>query len=220
VNWTIFAVFITAWVLIGLATGVWMARRGHDPRWTLIAVILGPLFVPVAYERVERRPRSVASAPIAMWGTEPPETGNLRVMVGIDGSVESDHALRVARRLFGPGGGVLELVAVVSYDDGGTDESEALHVARQRLAGAVDAAEDVPAGMAVLAGPAGESLRWFAEERRADVLVVGRRGRGMSTRILGSVAEHLTGHCAVPVLVVAPDGHRPRSVSRPTTPEQ
>ncbi|MEU5842205.1 universal stress protein [Rhodococcus sp. NPDC047139] len=204
-NWTIFAVFITAWVLIGLATGIWMARRGHDPRWTLIAVILGPLFIPVAYERVERRPRSVSSEPIAMWGSEPDGTGSLRVMVGIDGSAESDHALRIARRLFEPGGGVLELVAVVSYDDGGKDETEALHVAKQRLAAAAAAMESTPVGMTVLAGPAGESLRWFAGERGADVLVVGRRGRGMSNRILGSVAEHLSGHCPIPVLVVAPE---------------
>lgn len=50
----ILVVFLIVWVLIGLATGLWMARRGHDPRWTLIAVALGPLFVPIAYERVER----------------------------------------------------------------------------------------------------------------------------------------------------------------------
>lgn len=56
-------VFVVVWVVIGLVTGLWMARRGHDPSWTLVAVVLGPLFVPIALERVERRPRLAAPGP-------------------------------------------------------------------------------------------------------------------------------------------------------------
>lgn len=205
-NWTVFAVFATVWVLVGVGTGLWMARRGHDPRWTLVAVVLGPLFVPIAYERVERRPRSVADAPLALWGSETDATGRLRVMVGVDGSAESEHAVEVARQLFGPTGGVVEIVAVVSYDDAPDGESAVLEAAKRRVVAAAGGLGDIPAGFAVLAGSPGESLSWHATERQADVLVVGRRGKGMSTRILGSVAEHLTLHCPVPVLVVAPDG--------------
>jgi len=216
-NWTVFTVFLVVWILSGLLTGLWMARRGHDPRWTIISVILGPLFVPITLERIERVPRPVETAPVDRWGTTTTEPGGLRVMVGYDDSAEARHALQVARRLFGPVDGVLELVAVVSYDDGTEPDSEVLDKARQRLTAAASAAEGIPVGYAILAGPPGPCLRWFAEDQHADVLVVGKRGRGMSTRMLGSVAEDLTSHCPVPVLVVDPAiGSTPSDVDAPT----
>lgn len=203
-NWTVFAVFVVVWVFVGLLTGLWMTRRGHDGRWTVIAVILGPLFVPIAYERIERNPRSVDVTSVDSWGADTAKTSGLRVMVGYDASAEAEHALRSALRLFGSGGGVLELVAVVSYDDANDPDSTMVDRAKQRLTAAASGAGTVPVGYAVLAGPPGECLRWYAENHRADVLVVGKRGRGMSTRMLGSVAEYLTAHCPVPVLVVDP----------------
>ncbi len=55
----------------------------------------------------------------------------------------------------------------------------------------------------VLAGnPAAELVR-FAEESRADVLVVGKKGRtGLERVVLGSVAEKLVRGAPCPVLVV------------------
>ncbi len=203
-NWTVFAVFVVVWVLVGLLTGLWMARRGHDGRWTLIAVVLGPLFVPIAYERVERTPRSVDVTPVDSWGADPANEPGLRVLVGYDGSVEAEHALASALKLFGSGRGVLELVAVVSYDDASDPDATMVERAKHRLNEAASGVGPVPTGYAVLAGPPGQCLRWYAENHRADVLVVGKRGRGMSTRMLGSVAEYLTAHCPVPVLVVDP----------------
>lgn len=47
-NTTLAVALIVAWVVVGLMSGLWMARHGHDPLWTLIAVVLGPLFVPIA----------------------------------------------------------------------------------------------------------------------------------------------------------------------------
>ncbi|WP_084495202.1 universal stress protein [Nocardia shimofusensis] len=201
-NWTVLTVFVVVWVLIGLATGLWMARRGHDVRWTLIAVILGPLFVPIAYERAERGPRSVEAKPVGRWEAATSDAGELRVMVGYDGSAQAQHALQAALSLFGSGKGVLELVAVVSYDDETDPDSAVLHTAKQKLAEVAAAVQEAPVGYAILAGPPGQCLRWFAEDQRADVVVVGKRGRGMSTRMLGSVTEYLTAHCDVPVLVV------------------
>lgn len=208
-NWTALTVFVVVWVLIGLATGLWMARRGHDARWTFIAVILGPLFVPIAYERAERGPRSVEAKPVGRWEAAAGEAGELRVMVGYDGSVQARHALQAALHLFGSGRGVLELVAVVSYDDRTDPDSAVLDTAKQRLAEVAAAVDEAPVGYAILAGPPGQCLRWFAEDQRADVVVVGKRGRGMSTRMLGSVTEYLTAHCSVPVLVVDPSDTGP-----------
>ncbi|MEE2033267.1 universal stress protein [Rhodococcus chondri] len=210
-NTTLLIGFVLAWVATGLITGLWMARRGHSPGWTVIAVILGPLFVPIAYERIERTPRAVASSPIASRRAAGSSSG-LHVVVGYDGSTESEHALLAAQRLFGAGGGVLDLVTVVSYDDGAESDSPLVQAAERRLAAATSDTGNLASGYAVLAGPPGPCLLWFATDQQADVLIIGKRGRGLSTRMLGSVAEYLVEHCPAPVLVVDPE-------AAPTVPE-
>lgn len=52
--------------------------------------------------------------------------------------------------------------------------------------------------------PAGPALRGFAERQDMDLLVVGRRGKGMSSRLLGSMSAELVEHSPVPVLVTGP----------------
>ena len=61
-----------------------------------------------------------------------------------------------------------------------------------------------PVNREVLAGPPGEALSRYASDHEMDVVVVGRRGRGMSERLLGSVSAYLVRHSEVPVLVVEP----------------
>lgn len=198
----ILVVFLIVWVLIGLATGLWMARRGHDPRWTLIAVALGPLFVPIAYERVERQPRSARpESPTAPVLSEP---DGLRVLIGFDGSPHAEQALREARAIFGSRLGTLSLAQVVSFDTADEDCAEATDEVSGRLAAATADVTGVEVRHEVLAGPPGETLCWYAADGKADVIVVGRRGRGMSRRLLGSVSAHLVEHAQVPVLVVEP----------------
>jgi nucleotide-binding universal stress UspA family protein len=64
----------------------------------------------------------------------------------------------------------------------------------------------------VRAGPPGEALRQFAEDQDMDLLVVGRRGRGLSPRLLGSVSSDLVRHSHLPVLVIEPASHTPPTV--------
>ena len=140
---TYVVIVVVACVAIGLATGLWMIRRGHDPRWLFIAVALGPLFVPAALECVERRPRLAASGPD---GDPVPRSEPLdgpRVLVGSDGSPESERALTTALGFVGSRCGM-------------------------------------------------------------DLLLVGRRGRRLSARLLGSVSADPVQHSSVPVLVVEP----------------
>ena len=63
VNTATTVVAAIGWVLIGLLSGIWMARRGFDALWILLAAPLGPLFVPIAIERVRRRPDSADATP-------------------------------------------------------------------------------------------------------------------------------------------------------------
>ena len=100
------------------------------------------------------------------------------------------------------------------YDATEEDEShEVLDAACARLAAAASGAGGIPVSYEVLAGPPGETLRRFAEQQDMDLLVVGRRGRGLSTRLLGRVSADLVQHSSVPVLIVAP-----APTARPSSP--
>jgi nucleotide-binding universal stress UspA family protein len=198
-------IFVVGWVLVGLAVGLWMVRRGHDPRWAVIAVALGPIFIPVALERVERRPR------LAVSGSTPSErrddaAGGPRVLVGLDGSSESQLALARVLDIFRSRCGLLMLAEVVCYDATEDATQADIAAAKQRLASAAATARDagIQVSYEVLAGPPGETLRRFAEDQDMDLLVVGRRGRGLSRRLLGSVSSDLVHHSHLPVLVVEP----------------
>lgn len=202
--WIVLAIVV--WVALGLVTGLWMLRRGHDWRWTAIAVVLGPLFLPIALERVERTPRlgvpgSGAPGEASQSGQGP------RLLVGLDGSVESQRALAETIELFGARCGLLMLAEVVSYDAPEDDDTQAsMAAATQRLTSSAAIARDagVEARFEVLVGPPGEALRRFAEDQAMDLLVVGRRGRGLSPLLLGSVSTDVVHHSLVPVLVVEP----------------
>lgn len=200
-TWQLVAVAI--WLGTGLGTGLWMARRGHDWRWTLIAVGLGPLFVPIALERVERRPRVATSGSDGVPGPRS-ETSGPRVLVGIDGSEEAEQALSTAMTLLGPGCGLVVIAEVVSYDATEPDAPHMVETAAGHLSSAAPVVGNAPVNREVLAGPPGEALRRYACDHDMDVIVVGRRGRGLSERLLGSVSAYLLRHSEVPVLVVEP----------------
>ncbi len=211
VNTTLIVVLIVAWILVGLLSGLWMARHGHDPLWTLIAVVLGPLFVPIAVERVQRRPG------VARFGSKgaPPQRANsttgLRVLVGLDGSRESERGLATALRLFGTHAGLLVLAEVVHFEAAESASSADVDAAERRLtelASGVDIAGVVHTE--VLAGAPGPTLRGFADQQDMDLLVVGRRGKGLSTRLLGSVSADIIEHSSVPVLVIEPAAGKTR----------
>ena len=62
---TYVVIVVVAWVAIGLATGLWMIRRGHDPRWLFIAVALGP---PTAVYHGRRHVRSALMTQAVVQG--------------------------------------------------------------------------------------------------------------------------------------------------------
>ena len=164
---------------------------------------LGLLFVPIAAERVQRRP---ALAAVGAEGAPPrrsPETTGPRILIGIDGSTESERALSETMRLFGPRFGVLVLAEVVHFEATEDVSRAVIDAAVARLAALVARLDGSAAvHTEVLAGPPGATLRRFAEQQDMDLVVVGRRGRGLSAYLLGSVSAELIEHSPVPVLVV------------------
>lgn len=196
---------VVLWVGSGLVIGLWMTSRGHDPRWTAVALALGPLFIPIAVERVERHPRLALSSsgdPEAPASTGP----GPRVLVGLDSSMESRAALTEVLELFRARCGLLMLAEVVDYDAPEDDRRGKVAEATTRLSVATGVARDagVEARFEVLVGPPGATLRGFAETQEMDLLVVGRRGQGRSPRLLGRVSEDLVHRSRVPVLIVEP----------------
>jgi nucleotide-binding universal stress UspA family protein len=86
----------------------------------------------------------------------------------------------------------------------------ATQTARKAIDKAVAVAEDagVDADFEILDGPAADSIEVVAENRDADLIVVGSRGRGaVRGALFGSVSKALVTGLQRPVLVVKPPKH-------------
>ncbi|MCZ2861186.1 universal stress protein [Blastococcus sp. VKM Ac-2987] len=198
------ALVVVLWVAIGWSAALFLGRRGYrDPQWYFLGAVLGPLFVPMALERGRRQHRVVERTPRAE-GSPPPAEGAVTAVVGVDGSAESDRAVRDAARLFPVEGARVVLVMavdpdVVEFSD--ETEQDRCRALLDDRAGWFPRASPV---VELVAGQPGSALLDVARQEGADVVVVGRRGRGLSHRVLGSVAEHVTHHSPVPVLLAGP----------------
>jgi nucleotide-binding universal stress UspA family protein len=70
----------------------------------------------------------------------------------------------------------------------------------------------------VIGGNPGEALITAAQQRSADLIVVGSHGRhGLQRLFLGSVAEHVVRNAPMPVLVVRTRESVPLASARTTT---
>ena len=140
------------------------------------------------------------------------------VLVGTDGSTSSFRAVEAAARIAADAGGTLILACAyhpmparerqhaadrlgdLAYKiEGSTPADDALRAARERAvaAGARDIDEVAVEGDAV------DSLVELAENRRADLVVVGNRGlNSLAGRLLGSVPANLSHRSPCDVLIV------------------
>ena len=116
----------------------------------------------------------------------------------------ADRALGTASELLGGSRGRFVLTCVVSREVAEGEDAVALERARtmlqeraRRLGGDAD--------VLIVSGQPADALAMAAEECDADVIVVGRSGRGLTARLLGSVATELARHSPRPVLL-APGG--------------
>jgi len=141
-----------------------------------------------------------------------------RIVVGVDGSDFSTKALRVAGHMARSLNARLEVVTCLGTSDlflashlpeESTPTTTQLEETAKRL---VDESlerafgGDVPAGLTrtVKFGPPAKVL--VEESRNAQLLVVGRRGRGgFLAQIMGSVSGACVAHAHCPVLVVGDD---------------
>lgn len=201
------AITLVVWVTIGVAVGLFEARRGHWSRLAVLTGILGPFAVPLALGW-HRRGHSVAPRTVVEGKRG---SGEIDVVIGIDGSPESLAAARAATDLFGTRLGRVAVACVIDIESAEHDEGSELYpkpweeeqAARGYLAAAAHAIEGRlgarPDGV-LLAGNPAEALESYALEGAYDFVIVGPRGRGLSKLVFGSCASRLAERGRVPVL--------------------
>ena len=145
--------------------------------------------------------------------TEGPGAGPGRVVVGVDGSVPSQQALRWGAHLAAAFGAGLDAVtswdfpasygfgAVPSDWDPATDMRKVLDETVQAVFG-----DQPPAGLRRLVREGGAAKVLLDASQDAIMLVVGSRGHGgFAGLLLGSVSANVAEHASCPVLVIHGD---------------
>jgi nucleotide-binding universal stress UspA family protein len=206
------SLLLATFACIGAVLAIVMGRLGYSWfGWGLLGLLLGPIGLLLALVEVRNeRPwwtRLVASGD--------PGGGPVDVLVGIDGSPESAAAATAALELLGGRVGRLTMVAVTDLDNSyaGREERLRLEAELERQAavvrawlrkrnGPVRAKPTVVPELRLTAGRPATTLDTVAAEDGYDLLVVGARGAGLSSLLLGSVASRLAARASVPVLVV------------------
>jgi nucleotide-binding universal stress UspA family protein len=232
VSYTAFLLLLMAtFACIGFVLAVVMGRLGRSPfAWGLLGLVFGPIALLLALVAARDEP-----SPARLVASGVPGAGPVDVLVGIDGSPESAAATTAALDLLGARMGRLTLVAVAEIDDSvaGRQEQARLRDELERQAEAVrawlqerdalaQAKQKVAPELQLMSGPPARTLDTIAAEDGYGLLVVGARGAGMSSVLLGSVATRLAARASVPVLVVGDRARtgraerRLRSADRPT----
>jgi nucleotide-binding universal stress UspA family protein len=189
---TVLLLIAVVWLTIGIVLSVVMGRRGYDTwNWLIVGAILGPLAILLA---ATTRPAPPA-ATTAVTTTHSAD-GRVDVLVGVDGSPQSEAAIRGVDALFGDRLGRLTLASVIPLDAPPLIDQQAHELLDRVAALAGDRAERV-----LLRGRPAIALRELAAAGHYDVLAIGRVGHGLSKALLGSTATDLAHEGGLPVLL-------------------
>lgn len=197
-TWVI--VIIGTWFAIGLATALVLGRRGHDAfSWFVLGALLGPFALALAAGALRDEQRS----PRQLQGSRPQAGGRpgVDVLVGYDGSPESEACVTRTVEVFGHQLRNLTVATVVPFDCGEATETlatAALAGVANRLVGSVA----IEPHLLLLHGHPATALTEQALEDGAAVLAIGTRGAG--GHLFGSAASELAKSVRVPVLLVGP----------------
>jgi nucleotide-binding universal stress UspA family protein len=193
------AIALAVWLAIGVTLAVVMGRRGHGAfQWLILGSVLGPLALPLAWARV--RDEALARPHELAIGV--PGPGTVDVLVGLDGSAESETALTCALELLGTRIGRLTLARVTEFDDTSAQARKDAQTALDSIQRSAVSANLSNPGMIILSGRPADALTKEAREGGYELVVIGRRGRGASKALLGSTASRLASGIHVPVLMV------------------
>ena len=133
------------------------------------------------------------------------------VVVGIDSSPESDAALEWARSVTPDDGRIIavhawEVPLVTGYDVVvPIDPAEIEQLAADGLNERIEDEDDDRLEPLIQQGHAGRALVHVAEESDATMIVIGHRGNGRMSMMLGSTANYVLHHSTRPVVVIRGD---------------
>ena len=184
-----------SWLFIGVGLSWFMGRRGHLAfGWFVFGTLTGPMAVALA-ATVRRRPKGGLVKEVRMPATA---RGDVDVLVGVDGSASSFAAVDAAVALVGPRIGRVTFATVLPYEAGREDERRAAALLEDL--GRRSGRQGV--GLELLHGNPARALVEFAAGDGYELVVVGKRGRGVANRLLGSTAAELARNPEVPVLLL------------------
>jgi nucleotide-binding universal stress UspA family protein len=138
----------------------------------------------------------------------------MRVLLALDGSATADAARQAVAALKWPSGSVVHVLGVIDLDlppgtlsgapASGTRAGDSRAIERViESASASLHRDDLASDATVVYGRPASVIVERARELRADVVVVGSRGRGpFASLLLGSVSAEVVDHAPCPVLVV------------------
>ncbi len=161
-----------------------------------------------------------------------------RTLVPLDGSPLAEKAIRVAARMARATNGTIVLLRVIGVPATytpyvyGSDMAQSPELAQDLIDMERDTAEkylkdiagvDLLAGIqvdtSIIPGSAGISILDTAKEEEADMIVMSSHGEtGFKRFALGSVAQYVSRHSSIPVLVLHGDGEDSFSTSNGTSP--
>ena len=195
---------IIVWLALVVASAVvasYASRRwGRDPfGWILLCVAMGPIAL-VALFGTHQRDRARSTG--LVQGDAGAHSGP--IVVACDGSDVVDWLAALVRETHREGCEVM-LLAVLPYDVEEHGDSAEVKVRADAMTAAARRALEqhgVPTRTIVRYGPPGEAIVRFANETSASLIVIGRRGAGLTRALLGSVSGYVTQHAGVPVAIV------------------
>ena len=200
---------VVPWLLLVLVTMIivtYLALRwGRDPfGWLLLSAAMGPIAI-VAL--IGTRSADVKRGHSSSTSGAPRSPGRPHIIVGCDGSASGPRiAEHIVREVSRTAEVVLACVLPHEAEPGGDEQSARERDARvAKMTSATLAALSsgaVTARIAVVFGQAGEEIVRLAENEQADLIIVGRRGAGLSRALLGSVSDYVVKHATRPVLVI------------------
>jgi nucleotide-binding universal stress UspA family protein len=189
-------------VVISMIAIAYLATKwGRDAfGWVLLAAVLGPIaLIALLGTRQSdlEKPRQAESRGERAAGIE------RTVLVAADGSAPAKRAAAYVAEIHDEGSEAL-LLTVMPHESkpaaGGTsDEHERAIETAVREPRSVLEAAGVPVRVSVAYGSPGEEIVRCAAAEDAELIVMGRKGRGLSKALLGSVSDYVSKHAKQPV---------------------
>ncbi len=196
---------IVTWLALVIASAVvvsYLAHRwGRDPfGWILLCAAMGPIaLVALLGTRQSDRARP-ARRP--QMGAQP---GDGPIVVACDGSEVGARLGEQAAATYRHGREVI-LLTVLPYEAERQDESAEVRKRAEGMTHAVSTLlgeRGISSRVVVRYGPPGEAVVTFANEVGASLIIIGRRGSGLTRLLLGSVSGHVAERAQVPVALVS-----------------